>query len=224
MFVVLKRISTSVCEKSAAVKTADPRTERRKNAVRKRPRIGAVKNRAEDVDRFDQVLDQVGKEREGDRDHAPARGEKLSPRSSNGVRSHRPDERAIKIDFHGRAERVQFRRGGRHRGAKNHRHEQADDAVRQIIQNEGDERRNRNPSSPASDRVPSALLSLRRGSSASQLGERATFSFAAAIASAEPLRIALVSSRRRSASPRTRCQSAPATPGACPRVVCAATS
>src|SRR5918996_6106810 len=32
---------------------------------------GAVKNRAKDIDRFDQILDQVGKKGERDRDYAP---------------------------------------------------------------------------------------------------------------------------------------------------------
>ena len=51
----------------------------------------------------------------------------------------RPDERPVKIHLGGGAQRVQLRGGGRCRRAENHRHEQADDAVREIIEDEGDE-------------------------------------------------------------------------------------
>ena len=44
------------------------------------PEDAAVENRAEDVDRLDQVLEQVGEEGEGDGDRAPGRGEHFEAR------------------------------------------------------------------------------------------------------------------------------------------------
>ena len=43
----------------------------------KKPKDAAVKNRAENVAGFDQVLDQVGEGRDGDRDESPDCGQKL---------------------------------------------------------------------------------------------------------------------------------------------------
>ena len=75
MFEVKKRTSTIVCAISAAKKTAEPRTLRRKNATRNKPENAAVENRAENVAGFDQVLDQVRERGDGDRDQSPGRRE-----------------------------------------------------------------------------------------------------------------------------------------------------
>ena len=70
---------------------------------------------------------------------APRGGEQFRGEKIMIVARVRMQERAVKIHHRGRAERVQFRSAGGHRGAENHRDEQADDAVRQIVQDKGDE-------------------------------------------------------------------------------------
>ena len=112
MSVVVKRISTSACEMIAATKTAVPRTERRKKAATNKSENRAVENRAENVHRLDQVLDQIGEEGEGDGHNPPARGKQLRHSQVMLVGTIWPNEWSIEIHLGGGAERVQLR-GGR---------------------------------------------------------------------------------------------------------------
>ena len=73
MFVVLKSTRTSVCDDHGGNEDGGAAHEADEKRGEEQPEDGAVEDRAEDVHRFDQVLDQVGEERERDRDRAPAR-------------------------------------------------------------------------------------------------------------------------------------------------------
>src|SRR4030095_8786395 len=113
--------------------------EAKKERDEKNAENTAVENRAENVDRLDKVLDQVGQERERNGDTAPRSGEQFRDEKIMIVARMGMQERSVKIHHRGRTERVQFRGAGGHPGAENDCDEQPDDAVRKIAKDKSDE-------------------------------------------------------------------------------------
>jgi len=106
---------------------------------RGRLRESAIEDRAEDVQGLDEVLGKVREESEAYGDNAPQQREPSGCRDVVGVRGVASVDMPVEIDGRCRAERVELGGLGGQGGGEERGHQQTDQPVRHVVQNECDE-------------------------------------------------------------------------------------
>src|SRR5216683_1554004 len=110
-----------------------------KESDQKHPEHRAIEDRAENVHRLNQVVEQRSECGKEHADDAPENREELGGEQVVVIASVRLEGALVEIDHGGGAEGVQRRRGRRHRGAENDRHQQSNQSRWKMLQNEADE-------------------------------------------------------------------------------------
>ena len=134
-----KQAITAASATSAARKVAVPESALGVEGEQEDAEDGAVEDRAQDVDRLDQGAEAARVLREPDRERAPHHGRELRHEHVVTVARVRPHQAPVDVDHRGRRQRVELGRRRVHRGEEHHDDEQADHALRQVVDDEAQE-------------------------------------------------------------------------------------